>query len=146
LTELSWESPLSVSCLLLGLISLHAWTDGNGYGPSPFFSVYRLLGTQSSLTFVVVQFPRSESLPGRRITSSSLSRLLSVLSSPTKSIAHRNNQTAVYVLGPLAFGTNYVTPQKNDTTAKNCDCNSVIYSLYAACSACQFNSSYTAVT
>lgn len=67
--------------------------------------------------------------------------------SPSNKIDHSSkSQTAVYVLGPLADGTNYITPQQNDTTAQNCGCNTVIYSLYAACSACQFNSSYTPVT
>ncbi|KAF9791938.1 hypothetical protein BJ322DRAFT_1026287 [Thelephora terrestris] len=43
---------------------------------------------------------------------------------------------SVYVLGPLAQGTNYVTPQKN-STAEKCQCNTVMFSLYMACTGCQ---------
>lgn len=43
---------------------------------------------------------------------------------------------SVYVLGPLSQGTNYVSPQKN-SSSKKCQCNTVQYSLYMACTACQ---------
>ncbi|KAF9647246.1 hypothetical protein BDM02DRAFT_3261818 [Thelephora ganbajun] len=43
---------------------------------------------------------------------------------------------SVYELGPLQQGTNYVTPQRN-SSAQKCQCNTVMYSLYMACTACQ---------
>jgi len=42
-----------------------------------------------------------------------------------------------YVLGPLENGSFYRLPTKNDTRGLKCDCNTVIYSLYSACEACQ---------
>ncbi|KAF9782585.1 hypothetical protein BJ322DRAFT_1110468 [Thelephora terrestris] len=53
---------------------------------------------------------------------------------------------SAYVLGPIGNGSNYVTPQANDTAAQNCGCNTVIYSLYSACTLCQFNTSTTPLT
>jgi len=44
---------------------------------------------------------------------------------------------SVYELGPLEPGTNYVTPQRNSTTSQMCQCNTVMFSLYMACTACQ---------
>jgi hypothetical protein len=63
------------------------------------------------------------------------------------------SSAAVYVLGPLQQGSNYVTPQKNSSSQK-CQCNTVMFrcvaepyaersvvdksrSLYMACTACQ---------
>ena len=47
-------------------------------------------------------------------------------------------QTAVQ-FGSLPVNTNYIPPQKNATVTLNCDCNTVLYSLVAACSLCQIN-------
>ena len=65
-----------------------------------------------------------------------------------------SRSAAVYELGPLDNGTNYVTPQTN-SSAQKCQCNTVMYryeashtrrepaltaessSLYMACTACQ---------
>jgi len=46
---------------------------------------------------------------------------------------------SVYELGPLSNGSNYVTPQKDDADQKKCGCNTIIYSLYTACTLCQTN-------
>jgi len=53
---------------------------------------------------------------------------------------------STYELGPLANGTDYVTPQQNDTAQKNCGCNTIIYSLYAACTLCQRGENNSTVT
>lgn len=42
---------------------------------------------------------------------------------PSKSLT---SCAAAYVLGPLASGTNYVTPQKNSSSQK-CQCNTVMF-------------------
>lgn len=42
-----------------------------------------------------------------------------------------------YVLSPLEPASYYIPPGENDTDAQNCGCNTVIYSLYSACEACQ---------
>lgn len=73
-------------------------------------------------------------------------------SAPT-SVAH-SLSTAVFFLGPISQGTNYLTPQRN-SSAQKCECNTVMYrylanpcaypptanvewhSLYMACTACQ---------
>ena len=66
-----------------------------------------------------------------------------------------SRSVAVYELGPLQTGTNYVTPQRN-STAQKCQCNTVMFryvmnldahpeqaltiespSLYMACTGCQ---------
>jgi len=43
----------------------------------------------------------------------------------------------VYEVGPLLPGTSYLPPQENDIDAQTCDCNTVMYALYMACTACQ---------
>lgn len=79
-----------------------------------------------------------------------MSRLLCVVnpppSPPTRLATYRYLQTAVYELGPLADGTNYVTPQKDDEAQKKCGCNTIIYSLYTACSVCQRNTTAVPMT
>ncbi|KAF9777882.1 hypothetical protein BJ322DRAFT_1025455 [Thelephora terrestris] len=44
---------------------------------------------------------------------------------------------SVYELEPLKPGSMYTEPGKNDTKGLRCGCNTVIYSLYSACDACQ---------
>ena len=77
-----------------------------------------------------------------------MSRILCVVNPPTpkKLSTHRCLQTAIYELGPLSNGSNYVTPQKNDTDQKKCGCNTIIYSLYASCAICQFAPTATPIT
>ncbi|KAI0356569.1 hypothetical protein OH77DRAFT_1423500 [Trametes cingulata] len=47
-----------------------------------------------------------------------------------------SSQTASWVF-PLSPGFHYNTPQNNPTSATPCRCNTVLYSMIAACSTCQ---------
>lgn len=70
--------------------------------------------------------------------------------------SNNSRSVAVYELGTLSQGTNYVAPQKNNNVTQGCQCNTVMYrymitpdalpeqaltaescSLYMACTACQ---------
>ena len=53
--------------------------------------------------------------------------------------AYQYLQTVIE-FGQLQDGSNYQTPQIDDATGKQCNCNTVFYSLIVACSLCQINS------
>jgi len=60
---------------------------------------------------------------------------------PTKLPTYKYLQTAVH-FSELSKGTNYQAPQPTDLkSTKACFCNTVFYSLIAACSLCQYYSS-----
>jgi hypothetical protein len=90
--------------------------------------------------FPVLQFRGPESVSGRGSASSPVSWVLCVvdLPLPTKSAAYRYLQTASYTLYPINNTVYYTPPGPNDTLGKKCGCNTVIYTLYQACSLCQW--------
>jgi len=50
-----------------------------------------------------------------------------------------------YEIGPLGNYTSYSCPQQNDAGQQKCGCNSIIYSLIAACALCQTDQNASSV-
>ena len=63
-------------------------------------------------------------------------RASSIPPTPTKLPAHQYLQTA-FIYGQLASGYIYPGPSTDDEPHKKCQCNTVLYSLVAACTLCQ---------
>jgi len=51
-----------------------------------------------------------------------------------------------YEIGPLGNSSSYGSPQQNDTGQQKCACNSILYSLFAACALCQTGQNTSSVT
>ena len=62
------------------------------------------------------------------------------IDAPPPLLVHNSRPAAVYELGPLKQGTNYVTPQKN-SSAQPCECNTVMYRYRAYFRACALRTS-----
>ena len=59
---------------------------------------------------------------------------------PPPLLAHNSRFAAVYELGPLKQGTNYVAPQRN-SSGEPCECNTVMYRYRAYFRACALRTS-----